>query len=62
MLRHEAGSALMQIMPVMTSIILWESVNSASVDHTHTQFIEESKMATALTYQTDVTFGEAYRK
>ena len=32
------------------------------VDHTHTQFTEESKMATALTPQTDVTFGEAYRK
>ena len=28
MLCHEAGSALMQIMPVMTSIILRESVNS----------------------------------
>ena len=32
------------------------------VDHTHTQFTEESKMATALTPQTDVTSGEAYRK
>ena len=31
-------------------------------DHTHTQFTEESKMATALTAQTDVTSGEAYRK
>ena len=28
----------------------------------HTQFTEESKMATALTPQTDVTSGEAYRK
>ena len=27
------------------------------VDHTHTQFTKESKMATALTPQTDVTFG-----
>ena len=34
----------------------------AFVDHTHTQFTEESKMATALTPQTDVTSGEAYRK
>ena len=32
------------------------------VDHMHTQFTEESKMATALTPQTDVTSGEAYRK
>ena len=32
------------------------------VDHTHTQFTEESKMATTLTPQTDVTSGEAYRK
>ena len=32
------------------------------VDHTHTQFTEESKIATALTPQTDVTSGEAYRK
>ena len=32
------------------------------VDHTHTQFTEESKMATALTPQTDVTSGEAYKK
>ena len=31
-------------------------------DHTHTQFTEESKMATALTPQTDVTSGEVYRK
>ena len=32
------------------------------VDHMHTQFTEESKMATALTPQTDVPSGEAYRK
>ena len=32
------------------------------VDHTHTQFTDESKMATALTPQTHVTSGEAYRK
>ena len=32
------------------------------VDHTHAQFTEESKMATALTPQIDVTFREAYRK
>ena len=32
------------------------------VDHMHTQFTEESKMATALTPQTDVTSREAYRK
>ena len=28
------------------------------VDHTHTQFTEESKMATALTPQTDITSGK----
>ena len=28
----------------------------------HTQFTEESKMATALTPQIDVTSGDAYRK
>ena len=32
------------------------------VDHTHAQFTEESNIATALTPQTDVTSGEAYRK
>ena len=32
------------------------------VDHTHARFTEESKMATALIPQTDVTSGEAYRK
>jgi len=31
-------------------------------DHTHSQFTEESNMATALTLQTHVTSGEAYRK
>ena len=30
------------------------------VDHTHTQFTEESKMATALTPQTDVTYRESH--
>ena len=32
------------------------------VNHMHTQFTEESNMATALIPQTDVTSGEAYRK
>ena len=32
------------------------------VNHTHTQFTEESKMATALIPQTDVISREAYRK
>ena len=32
------------------------------VNHTHTQFTEESNMATALTPQTDVTFRNVYRK
>ena len=38
------------------------SIVNFFVDHTHTQITEESKMATALTPQTDVTSGEAYRK
>ena len=32
------------------------------VDHTHTQFTEECKMATALTPQTDVTSGDTENK
>ena len=40
----------------------FERVQEHHVDHTHTQFTEESKMATALTPQTDVTSGVAYRK
>ena len=40
----------------------YASIVNFFVDHTHTQFTEESKMATALTPQTDVTSGEAYRK
>ena len=38
------------------------SIVNFFVDHSHTQFTEESKMATALTPQIDVTSGEVYRK
>ena len=40
----------------------WAGIVNFFVDHTHTQFTEEFKMATALTPQTDVTSEEAYRK
>ena len=36
----------------------WAGLVNFFVDHTHTQFTEESKMATTLTPQTDVTSGE----
>ena len=35
------------------------SIVNFFVNHTHTQFTEESKMATALTPQTDVTPGKS---
>ena len=43
-------------------LVLWSEFHrkpvNIFVDHTHTQFTEESKMATALTPQTDVTSGK----
>ena len=36
----------------------WAGIVNVFVDHTHTQFTEESKMATTLTPQSDVTFGK----
>ena len=48
--------------PLGTPHFLFLPTSPFFVDHTHTQFTEESKMATALTPQTDVTSGEAYRK
>ena len=38
------------------------SIVNFFVDHSNKKFTEESKMATALTPQTDVTSREAYRK
>ena len=61
------GSLCIVIPEVVCELLQFAATQLASivnffVDHTHTQFTEESKMATALTLQTDVTSGEAYRK
>ena len=61
------GSSCIVIPGVVCELLQFEATQKASivnffVDHTHTQFTEESNMATALTPQTDFTSGEAYRK
>ena len=61
------GSSCIVIPGVVCELLQFAATQQAGivnffVDHTHTQFTEESKMATALTPQTDVTSGEAYRK
>ena len=61
------GSSCIVIPGVVCELLQFEATQQAGivnffVDHTYTQFTEESKMATALTPQTDVTSGEAYRK
>ena len=61
------GSSCIVILGVVCELLQFVATQKASivkffVDLTHTQFTEESKMATALTPQTDVTSGEAYRK
>ena len=61
------GSSCIVIPGVVCKFLQFAATQQAGivnffVDHMHTQFIEESKMATALTPQTDVTSGEAYRK
>ena len=61
------GSSCFVIPGVVCELLQFAATQQAGifnffVDHTHTQFTEESKMATALTPQTDVTSGEAYRK
>ena len=60
------GSSCIVIPGVVCELLQFAATQEAGivnffVDHTHTQFTEESKMATALTLQTDVTSGEAYR-
>ena len=69
--RHTAGrlrgSSCIVIPGVVCELLQFAATQQAGivnffVDHTQTQFTEESKMATALTPQTDVTSGEAYRK
>ena len=64
---HLRGSSCIVIPGVVCKLLQFAATHKASignffVNHTHTQFTEESKMATALTPQTDVTSGEAYRK
>ena len=54
------GSSCIVIPGVICELLQFAATQQASivnffVDHTHTQFTEESKMATALTPQTDVT-------
>ena len=61
------GSSCIVIRGVVCKLLQFAATQQAGivnffVNHTHTQFTEESKMATALTPQTDVTSGEAYRK
>ena len=61
------GSSCTVIPGVVCELLQFAATQSAGivnffVDHMHTQFTEESNMATALTPQTDVTSGEAYRK
>ena len=61
------GSSCIVIPGVVCKLLQFAATQKAGivnffVDHTHTQFTEESNMATALTPQTDVTSGEAYRK
>ena len=60
------GSSCIVIPEVVSELLQFAATQQTGtvnffVDHTHTQFTEESKMATALTPQTDVTSGEAYR-
>ena len=61
------GSLCIVIPGVVCKLLQFAATQKAGivnffVDHTHMQFTEESNMATALTPQTDVTSGEAYRK
>ena len=57
------GSSCIVIPGVVCELLQFAATQQAGivnffVDHTHTQFTEESKMATALTPQTDVTSGK----
>ena len=65
-LSPHCGSIARELVPCYTwgrlRIVTVRGIVHFFGDHTHTQFTEESKMATALTPQTDVTSGEAYRK
>ena len=56
------GSSCIVIPGVICALLQFTATQQAGIDHMHTQFTEESNMATALTPQTDITSGEAYRK
>ena len=61
------GSSCIVIPGVVRKLLQFAATQQAGivnffVNHTQTQFTEESNMATAVTPQTDVTSGEAYRK
>ena len=58
------GSSCIVIPGVVCELLQFAATQQAGivnffVDHTHTQFTEESKVATALTSQTDVTSGKS---
>ena len=62
-----SGSSCIVIPGVVCELLQFTATQQASivnffVDHTHTQFTEESKTAIALTPQADITAREAYRK
>ena len=57
------GSSCIAIPGVVCELLQFVATQQAGivnffVDYTHTQFTEESKMATALTPQTDMTSGK----
>ena len=59
------GSSCIVIPGVVCELLQFAATQQAGivnffVDHMHTQFTEESKMATALTPQTDVTSGKSH--
>ena len=61
------GSSCIVIPGVICELLQFAATQQAGIvnffiDHVHTQFTEESNMATALAPQTDVTSREAYRK
>ena len=61
------GSSCIVIPGVVCELLQFTATQQAGivnffVNHTHTQFTEESKMAIALTPQADITAREAYRK
>ena len=59
------GSSCIVIPGVVCKLLQFVATQQAGivnffVDHTHTEFTEESKMATALTSQTNITSGKSH--